>query len=65
MRQEYRLRALQMRVAGDDNMAMRGCHSHERSLQGMNQLLQLLDRIATVQPQVQAHLVVAAARGMQ
>ena len=65
VRQQYRLCFLQMSIAGD-NRCFVGCGQfHQRTLQLDNMADGVQYRVPGVEPDIERHLVVAAARGVQ
>ena len=65
MGRHHRLGALQVRVAGQDDVRVLIAALDERPLQIEQQAVDVRQRVADVQLEVGRHLVVAAAGGMQ
>ena len=66
MREIDRLRALQMRVAGNDDVAMPRAEIHERALQVAQAASAIASHsVAQIEPEIERDLVVADARGVQ
>ena len=66
MREQHRLRRLQMRVAGHDDVGVcRGERGQARAAGRCSSVEDAADLVAQVQAQVERHLVVAAARRVQ
>jgi hypothetical protein len=63
--EQHRLRALEVRVEGQDGVAVAPREDDERALHGADAGREDLARLHEVQAQVRRHLVVAAARGVQ
>ena len=61
MREQNRLGALQMGVAGDDNFAIRFGEVNQRALKFPDQLASRIDFASQKEPQVGRNLIVAAA----
>ncbi len=65
MRERDRLRALQMRVARHDGFNVASREADERSAQFADDRDHLAQFVAQIKPEVECHLIVARARGMQ